>query len=82
MTPHRLAEEADEIARLRARVAELERALTPFSDMAGEMFARNWNIDRLVIALDNPGDPHRLFFKEFHAARRALTTETTDEQIR
>ncbi len=51
---------------------EVEAALYPFSDMAGEMFARNWHLDQLALALDNPRDPHRLFFTHFNDARTAL----------
>ena len=31
--------------------------LKPFSDMAGELFARNWNAGDIVTVLDNPGRP-------------------------
>jgi len=53
-------------------VEALRAALEPFSDMAGELFARNWNASDVVIALDNPGDPHRVTVGDFFAARRAL----------
>ena len=54
------------------RIAELEAALEPFSNITGEMFARNWNQSDPVIALDSPGGAHRLLFGDFLAARAAL----------
>ncbi|MEC5291561.1 MULTISPECIES: hypothetical protein [unclassified Aurantimonas] len=65
MTPIDLAEARAEIEGLR----ELAR---PFSDMAGELFARNWNGSAVVIALDNPGDSHRLKASDFFALRAAI----------
>lgn len=62
----------EETAALRARVAELEAGLKPFSDIAGEMFARNWNDDRIVIALDNPDKSNRVRFSDFRRARTLL----------
>lgn len=58
-------------AAMTEREGVLRSACAPFKDMAGEMFARNWNRDQVAIALDNPGDPHRLMFGDFldlHAA--------------
>lgn len=80
-TELRCALEAAE-ARVKAlteRLAEMEAALEPFSDMAGELFARNWNTSDVVIALDNPCDPHRVTAGDFFAARRARK-ETPDAQ--
>lgn len=54
------------------RVERLETALKPFSDYAGELFARNWNASVVVLALDNPDDPHRVTGADFFAARQAL----------
>jgi hypothetical protein len=58
-----------------AEAATLREALEPFSDMAGELFARNWNASDVVIALDNPDDPHRLTAGDFFALRRARTQQ-------
>lgn len=55
-----------------ARIAELEAGLAPFSDMAGEMFARGWDVSRVAIALDNPNDPHRVTASDFFTARALL----------
>jgi hypothetical protein len=75
---------ADEAMFHRARIAAsldlgpvlaLVEAVEPFRLMSGELFARNWNKDDVVIALDNPGDPHRLTFGDFlelHAALAAI----------
>lgn len=59
------------LAAMAEREGVLRSACAPFKDMAGEMFARNWNRDQVAIALDNPGDLHRLTFGDFldlHAA--------------
>ena len=59
------------LAAMTEREGVLRSACAPFKDMAGEMFARNWNRDQVAIALDNPGDLHRLTFGDFidlHAA--------------
>mgnify|MGYP003425743991 FL=1 len=59
------------LAAMTEREGVLRSACAPFKDMAGEMFARNWNRDQVAIALDNPGDLHRLMFGDFldlHAA--------------
>jgi hypothetical protein len=74
------AERDDALARLAAaegRVAALTEALKPFKDMAGELFARNWNRSDVVIALDNPGEPHRLTFGDFLELNAALATVAT-----
>jgi len=57
------------------RLKEAVRVIAPFSDMAGEMFARNWNASDLVIALDNPDDPHRLRVGDFFEIRAAKFME-------
>lgn len=33
------------------------------------LFARNWNSSQVVVALDNPNDPHRLTAGDFFAIR-------------
>lgn len=60
---------------LRARVEELGVALRPFSDIAGEMFARNFNKGEVVVALDTPEKANRLTFDDFLTARAALQQE-------
>lgn len=73
---HEKLEDAEAEAKaLRARVADLEAALKPFSDIAGEMFARNWNKEQIVLALDTPERVNRLTFDDFLAARAALQQE-------
>jgi hypothetical protein len=62
----------DELARLREANRELVEALKPFSEMAGELFARNWNDEDVVAVLDNPGDPHRITASDFFRARAVL----------
>jgi len=57
-----------------AYVRALEAALAPFSRMAGELFARNKNEGDVLIAFDNPDDPHRITAGDFFNARRALTS--------
>lgn len=58
-----------EAATLRAMLEEAAGALEPFSEIAGEMFARNWQAGRVVIALDCPEKSARVYFKDFIAAR-------------
>lgn len=53
-------------------VEEAGKALEPFSDVAGEMFARNWEDPRVVVALDNPDDAHCVTYADFRAARSLL----------
>lgn len=48
---------------------EAEKVIGPFSDMAGELFARNWNAGDVVLALDNPDDPHRVYAGDYFLAR-------------
>lgn len=55
------------------KIAALVEALGPFKAMSAELFARNWNKDDVVIALDSPGDPHRLTFGYFLDLHTALT---------
>ena len=50
-----------------------EKALAPFAEMAGEMFARNWNDDGVAISFITQNGPLRLTFKEFRVARVALS---------
>lgn len=63
-----------------AKIKALVEALEPFSIIAGEMFARNWNTDQPpVIALDNPEGGNRVTVSDFFQARAALSAakETT-----
>ena len=65
---------------LRIDAQALVEALEPFSIIAGEMFARNWNTDQPpVIALDNPEGGNRVTVSDFFQARAALDAakETT-----
>jgi len=55
-----------------AQLVEAVEVVRPFSDMAGEMFARNWNAEDLAVALDNPGEPHRVSAGDFFRARDFL----------
>lgn len=52
------------------RLDALTKALRPFSEMAGELFARNRHRGEVLIALDNPGDLHRITVGDFFDARR------------
>ncbi len=61
-----------EYKQLKAENERLQAALKPFSDMAGELFARNWNASQIVTALDKPDDPHRVTAGDYFAARMAL----------
>lgn len=56
-----------------ATIKALTEALEPFSKMAGELFARNWNRDDIVSAYDSPDAPCRITAGDFFAARTALT---------
>ena len=58
---------------LAAALIEAEKALAPFDEMAGEMFARNWNDDGVAISFITQNGPLRLTFKEFRAVRAAMT---------
>lgn len=57
---------------LEAENKRLREALLPFSRMAGEMFARNWNAKQIVTALDNPERENRVTAGDFFKARAAL----------
>ena len=57
---------------LAAALIEAERALAPFSEMAGEMFASNWNDDGVAVSFVTKNGPLRLTFKEFREARATL----------
>jgi hypothetical protein len=59
-----------------AQIETLRAALEPFADMAGEMFARGWDASNVALALDNPGDHHRLTAGDFFAARAARAGST------
>ncbi|WP_028955933.1 hypothetical protein [Sulfitobacter sp. 20_GPM-1509m] len=64
---------ADTLAAQQAVIDELVAALRPFSEIAGEMFARNWNIDQSpVLALDNPERENHVTVADFFQARAAL----------
>lgn len=63
---------AAEVISLREREARLVEALRPFSAMASEMFAANWNYDDVAIGFVTREGPLRLTFKEFCNAHTAL----------
>jgi len=69
------AAKAEGAREAQAKIARLIEALKPFSDMAGEMFARNWDDSGPVIALDNPKQINRVYVSDFFAARRAIWAE-------
>lgn len=54
------------------RIKALEDALRPFSRVAGEMFARNWNRDDVAILFDGECEEIRLIFADFLSAHAAL----------
>ena len=56
---------------LAAALLVAEKALRPFSEMAGEMFAANWNDDGVAISIVTKDGPMRITFKEFREARAA-----------
>ena len=58
---------------LAAALLVAEKALRPFSEMAGEMFAANWNDDGVAISFVTKDGPMRITFKEFREARTALS---------
>ena len=71
--------EAELAPSLAAALLVAENALRPFSEMAGEMFAANWNDDEVAISFVTKDGPMRITFKEFreaHAARAALKEAT------
>jgi prophage DNA circulation protein len=74
-----LSNHADQVKELTDRATTAEAALAkarkviePFSDMAGELFARNWNNSDVVIAFNTPNNPRRITFKDFCNARQWL----------
>lgn len=69
-------EAANRIEQLETDNARMLEALKPFSDMTGELFARNREAADVVMALDNPNDMHRLTFQDFLAATAALESKT------
>lgn len=62
----------DEVLASRALLEQAEAVLEPFSEMAGEMFARNWNKDSVAISFVGVDGPIRLTFAEFMGARSTL----------
>ncbi len=58
---------------LAAALIKAEEALAPFSEMAGEMFASNWNDDGVAVSFITKNGPLRLTFKEFRKAHAALS---------
>lgn len=60
------------VASLTRELEEARKALKPFSVMAGELFARNWNASDVVTALDAPDAPCRVTAGDFFCARQAL----------
>ena len=69
---------AAEVISLREREARLVEALRPFSAMASEMFAANWNYDDVAIGFVTREGPLRLTFKEFCNAHTALAEIETE----
>jgi hypothetical protein len=72
-----IMDEAAALARAEAaeaRVEELQKALKPFSDMGGEMFARGWDASNVALALDNPNDAHRVTAGDFFRARAGIAS--------
>lgn len=61
-----------ENAALKARMAELEAALHPFSKTAGEMFSRNWEKDDVALKFVTKGKAFIVTFSDFLNARAAL----------
>jgi hypothetical protein len=72
---HLIASAPDMVSRiseLKAENARLREALTPFSGVAGEMFARNYSASDVVWAVPDGQCGPCLTFEEFMAARAAL----------
>lgn len=69
LTDGRAAANALEAAQ--ARIAELEGALGPFSEVAGTLFAKNYNAGDLVVD-EGPMMTDCLTFQNFLDARAAL----------
>lgn len=70
-----------ELASLKAMCDEMAKALEPFSEMAGEMFARNWNAGEAAIALDNPDGSHRVTAGDFFAVRRTVSAYRKEKEV-
>lgn len=63
-----------ELVAMRSKLAvvrPLERPTRPFLDLADELSRRRWNPDQVVVALDNPDEPHRLLASDFFALRQS-----------
>lgn len=77
LVPALLAQRDAAIARANAAEAKVEKlraTLSPFSEMAGELFARNYNQDDTVLMFINADKGAvRLVFGDFLVARAALT---------
>ena len=58
-----------------ARIRELEKALLPFSEMAGELFAKNWNNDEIAMSVNRDGKCSKLLASAFFDARAVLQGE-------
>lgn len=67
----RAALSPETLARL-ALVDRMAEALRPFSDMAGELFARNYNREDQVLGFEFDGQRVTLKFADFLAARAIL----------
>ncbi|NTG73238.1 hypothetical protein G6M02_07830 [Agrobacterium rhizogenes] len=65
----------------KAMCDEMAKALEPFSEMAGEMFSRIWNVGKTDMALDNPSDPHRVTVLDFFAARQTLIAYRKAQEV-
>lgn len=74
----RATQAESDLAEARAEIGRLHALLEPFSGMAGELFARNWNRGDIVVALDNPGDLHRIYAADFFALRAAIRSRAKD----
>ena len=61
------------VARIDTALIKAKEALVPFDEIAGEMFARNWNDDGVAISFITQNGPLRLTFKEFRAVRATMT---------
>ena len=69
----------DELSTLRAKLAEAERALEPFSEVAGEYFARNYDDSSVIATLysredDGSGGSLTITFAHLRKARTALSS--------
>lgn len=68
---------SDRLRDLLARVDELERVLLPFSEVAGTLFAKNFNANDLVVD-EGPHINDCLTFQNFLDARRTLKADTLE----